>query len=474
MGVGYWTFRRPHFPYAIERYRSPFFIDVPTSYGQASPAGLPGLLASGSGTFTPPVFSGTAAITLPPLSAAGTGLFTEPVYSASAAITLPPLSVVATGTFTAPVYSGSATITLPPLEVAATGLNTGPIYLGTVALVLPPLGVVATGTFTAPVYSGTAALVLPPLEVAATGNHGIPVFTGTAAIVLPALEVVASGTMVAPVFTGTAALLLPALEVVAAGVHGAQIFTGSAAIVLPPLVVTATGTFTPLPVDVTGEAHIVLPPLGVLAEGTFRASQCVCHDPFVPVKLRAVDCEGENVCGVGYLTSRVGQIHATLRGVSVRYAEFVSSEWEGGYVPPRSTVVVGGESWTVVESTFIPPCTIHLKLCRPVIECPDVHVNLYRPCIDPECSSLEEMMILAEQLPASLCAEKSVLRMVNGAEEVVDTYRLVVEWREELRPGMVVERAGPDGMFLLVTEVQHNCAVDCLPTGLASRLNRRC
>ncbi len=191
---------------------------------------------SSAGTFT-----GTAAATTSAATASGSATFTAPVYSGSASPSVGNVSASASGTFTPPVYSGSAAPTAQAATASGSGTFASAVYSGTASATIGNVSASASGTFTAPTYSGSATPTVSASIAAATGTFTAPgVFTGSSAATINAVVAAGTGTFVAPeIFTGSATPTLSNVLASASATFEPPVYTGTIAAVIAN--VTAQG-----------------------------------------------------------------------------------------------------------------------------------------------------------------------------------------------------------------------------------------
>lgn len=250
--------------------------------------------ASGSGTISPLVASGTGSHTN---GATGTGSGTlSPLVAASSGAetmtgtgtgTLSSLVAASSGTET---FTGTGSGTISPLDVAASGGETftgtgsgtlsplvadgagSEVFTGTGSGTISPLVAASSGTET---LTGTGSGALSPLEVSGSGGE---TFTGTGSGTLQPLVAASSG---AETFTGTGSGAIASLVASGAGEEtftgtgsgalsplvadgsGAEAFTGSGSCAISPLVCDGSGTET-----ITGSGSGALQPLAADGSGS--------------------------------------------------------------------------------------------------------------------------------------------------------------------------------------------------------------
>lgn len=229
--------------------------------------------ASGSGTISPLVASGTGSHTngatgtgsgtLSPLVAASSGAET---MTGTGSGTLSSLVAASSGTET---FTGTGSGTISPLDVAASG---GETFTGTGSGTLAPLVADGTGS---EVFTGTGSGTISPLVAASSGTES---FTGTGSGALSPLEASGSG---GETFTGTGSGTLQPLD---AASSGAETFTGTGSGTIAPLEAsgageesftgTGSGTLSPLVADgsgaesFTGSGSCAISPLVCDGSGT--------------------------------------------------------------------------------------------------------------------------------------------------------------------------------------------------------------
>lgn len=126
---------------------------------------------------------------------------------------------------------------------------------------------------------------------------------------------------------------------------------------------------------------------------------------------------GGPLSAVGYLG-----VQKVVRGDTcpVSRAVWTTSAWSlDAYPSLGETVGISSASW-FVDAVTSAGCSVVLKLCRPLLECPDCQVSVYRlsrTAATPEdCQEQLAQSLIVGDVPATICQKEQRRRIVDDAE----------------------------------------------------------
>lgn len=138
--------------------------------------------------------------------------------------------------------------------------------------------------------------------------------------------------------------------------------------------------------------------------------------------------------------------------------------WTSDDIPNLGAVVdVSGVDWFVDKVTKA-GCAVVLRLCRPVLECPDCEAKVYRLSrsgASPEVCAEELAEGLVDQANAKICTRDERRQLVNNAEIIRTVARICLETSADIQPGDFVYCAPSTWR---VESITSPCSAKCLLT----------
>jgi hypothetical protein len=150
---------------------------------------------------------------------------------------------------------------------------------------------------------------------------------------------------------------------------------------------------------------------------------------------------------------------------AIQQVVWTTGDWPADETPSLGDQIqVSGVSW-FVDGTSQAGCAVVLRLCRPVVPCPDCQVNVYRlerGAATPElCAEDLEEAIIAADVNATVCVLGQQRKLVNNAEIVSTTARICLDESFTLQPGDLVV-CTPNAWR--VEKIASPCSAKCLLT----------
>jgi concanavalin A-like lectin/glucanase superfamily protein len=136
--------------------------------------------ASGSATFTKPVYTGAAAVSAGAATCSGSATFTKPTYTGAAAVTTGATTASGSASFVAPVYTASAAVSAGRATAAGSATFAAPIYTAQAALTAGGATAAGSAVFALSVHIAQAAVLAGPATAL-----GSATFTAAPAVVTP-------------------------------------------------------------------------------------------------------------------------------------------------------------------------------------------------------------------------------------------------------------------------------------------------
>jgi hypothetical protein len=213
----------------------------------------------GGKTLTPPVYSGSAALTAPRAALSGAaypeyehpvGRLTQSTYglwasrygsfaekgtgefAAAAVLSAGPAALSAAATSADPVYAATGALAAGRATLAASATAADPVYAATAALAAGRATLAGSATSADPVYAGSAALNSPRAALSGSALFAAQVYQGNAALAAGKATLAGSATATAP-FLATANLTGPRATLAGAAVSADPAYSGTAALNAP-------------------------------------------------------------------------------------------------------------------------------------------------------------------------------------------------------------------------------------------------